>query len=112
MDIEELSMAAGTLLSLGFSYLPGLSRRYAELTAEQKRLVMLGLLALVSLAVFGLACLGEIAWDLFPAVTCNQRGAVGLLKTFVLAVIANQATYLISPKPEGVERAANDGRYP
>ncbi len=99
MTAEELSIAAGTLLSLGFSYLPGLSGWYSKLTAERKRLVMLGLLALVALAAFGLACLGEVGSDLGLAVTCNQRGALGLLKVFVMAAIANQAAFLISTRP-------------
>ena len=30
-------------------------------------------------------------------VTCNQEGIVGLINTFIYALMANQATYLIVP---------------
>ncbi len=55
------------------------------------------LLVLASLAVFGLSCAG---WgsDLGVVVACDQAGALGLVKILGIAMIANQATYLISPK--------------
>lgn len=93
---EELSVVAGVVLSLGFSYIPGLKSKFDTLAPERKRLVMLGLLVLVSGAVYGLSCAGFAA-DLGIGVTCDQAGAIGLIRAFVVATIANQSTYMITP---------------
>ena len=95
---EFLTAAGGVLLSLGFSYIPGLQARFDQLDGTGKRLVMLSLLALTSLSIFGLACLQWGSSLGLQGVTCNQAGALGQARVFVLAVIANQATYLISPR--------------
>ena len=64
MTTTLLSSIAGSLLSLLFSYLPGLSDWYAQLGVNpddggtRKRLLMLALLCLTALASFGLACSG------------------------------------------------------
>jgi hypothetical protein len=105
MTTEMLTLTAGALLSLCFSYIPGLAGWYARLgeTPEgddggtRKRLVMLGALALAAAGSFGLACLGwgpALGLDL----TCDQGGGLGLLRALVLALVANQATYKISPR--------------
>jgi hypothetical protein len=105
ISAEFITTAGGVLLSLGISYIPGLQARFDRLDGVHKRLVMLGLLALASLGVFGLACLqwGDAGNPLqalgVQGVTCSQAGALGLIRSFVLAVIANQATFLISPRP-------------
>jgi hypothetical protein len=41
LNEETLAMAAGVLLSLAFSYIPGLGERYGALTPAAKRLVIL-----------------------------------------------------------------------
>jgi hypothetical protein len=101
-NAETIAMAAGVLLSLAFSYIPGLQTWYEALTGTEKRLLMLGLLVLVSGGVFGLACLD---WSKFfglptgnPPMTCDAPGAGVLIRALILAVIANQAAYQISPK--------------
>jgi hypothetical protein len=67
------------------------------LEAVHKRLIMLGLLIAVAAAAFGLACTGFGA-DFGIAVTCDKAGAVGMIQALLMAVMANQATYQISPK--------------
>jgi hypothetical protein len=53
---------------------------------------MAGLLLAVSGAIFGLSC-----WKVVdPLVTCDQVGLVGLVKVFVLALIANQAMFTLT----------------
>jgi len=97
MSAESLSLIAGTVLSLAFSYLPGISEWYASLEATHKRLVMLGLLVLATGAVFGLACAGwgaELGLDL----ACDYHGLLGLVQQLVLAIIANQGVYALSPR--------------
>ena len=105
-----LSSLAGITLSLIFSYIPGISSLYEALTATYKRLVMLFLLAVVSIGAFGFACLGWLS--LFydqgavpGAVACTEQGGVELLTAFVLALVANQSTYLITPKPDQPAKA-------
>lgn len=97
MSAQELAAYAGIVISLILAYVPGLAPKWDALQPEVKRLVMLGLMALVAGSVFGLACAG---WggDLGIVVTCDRSGAVTLIKAFVAAIIANQAVYKILPK--------------
>ena len=104
MTVEELSMIAGVALSLGFRYIPGLNEWYEGLSAEKKRLVMLGLLASAALAVFSLACCGFTQDGLVIPLTCDRSGAIGLFRTFLLALISNQAVFLISPRRKPVNQ--------
>ncbi len=101
MTSDTLSAAAGILLSLAFSYLPGLRGWYANQAPEHRALVMLAALLLAGLLVFGLSCAG-----LQPIVPCSQSGAWSLVTAFVSAAIANQATYSltkrIAPAMEGM----------
>ncbi len=92
MDADTLSLIAGTVLSLFFSYIPGLNQKFDALPAEAKRLIMLGLVVLVAGAVYALAC-AELAADLGIAVTCDKAGGVALVRAVILAAIANQGTY-------------------
>lgn len=90
MTSNQLAEFAGIVLSLAFSYVPGLREKYDALDGSYKRLVMLGALALVAAGVFGLSC-----WGIMDSVTCTKTGAIGLFEAFVAAAIANQATYLL-----------------
>ena len=102
MDAETLAGTAGALLSLLFAYTPGLSSWYASLGeglpeaegAVRKRLVMLAALLVTALGSYGLAC-SRFGAVFGLALTCDQSGLAGLLQTLVLALAANQATYLI-----------------
>ena len=123
MTVEMLSILAGSLLSLLFTYLPGLSEWYQRLDdgwlvseplvdtpdcelpdgGTRKRLVMLACLTLTAGASFGLACSG---WGTYfgLSLSCTQGGAAELLRAFILALIANQSTHRISPRlarPDG-----------
>jgi hypothetical protein len=98
MSAEMISACAGILLSLVFSYVPGLSDWFEALDGAHKRLVMLAALVLVVGGMLGLSCLGipQIGGAALPA--CSQAGLLGMLEALVLALVANQAAYLISPK--------------
>ncbi len=95
MTSDQLSAGAGIVLSLAFSYAPGLRDRFAALSGEHKRLFMLAALIIVSLGSFALTCGGLLGGT---AIQCSKDGAVNLLWAFVAATIANQAAFLISPK--------------
>lgn len=92
MSADQLSAAAGIVLSLAFSYGPGLKGKFNQLDPTQKRLVMAALLLVVAFAAFAAGCRGLLS------ITCDQPGAIGLLSAFVAALVANQATFLISPE--------------
>jgi hypothetical protein len=100
MDAALLASIAGILLSLLFSYVPKLSEKFATLEGVYKRLIMAGLILVVAGGAFGLSCAAIIS-----AVTCDQPGALGLLKAFIAALIANQSTYMISPETKRVQQA-------
>jgi len=97
MSPQSLSTIAAVALSLAFSYIPGLSPWYERLGGIEKRLLMLCMLIAVAVGAFGLACTGWAAeFDL--GLSCDQPGAIALLQSLVLALAANQSTYLITPK--------------
>jgi nitrate/nitrite transporter NarK len=100
MDAGLLASIAGVVLSLLFSHVPGLDTWYAKLDGKVKRLIMAGLLLVVAGASFGLACA-----DLWLQISCTREGAIGLVEAFVMALIANQATYQITPRNKRVEMA-------
>jgi hypothetical protein len=97
MTVEMLSATTGVILSLAFSYVPGLSKIFDELEPIYKRIVMLLLLVLVAGGSLVLACTGYA--ELFNVgVTCDQVGIRELWSVFLAAVIANQGAYMITPK--------------
>ena len=93
MSSELLIVIAGVVLSLAFSYIPGLRDWFDPLWPNQKRFVMLGVLLISAGGVFALACFGK-----YDLVTCDMSGAWNLLEYFVAAAIANQTAYQLSPK--------------
>jgi hypothetical protein len=93
MTYQTLIIILGVVLSLLFSYIPGLATWFAPLDETKKRLFMLVILAVVTGSIFGLSCAGIIT-----TVTCDKPGAVGLVTAFIFAVMANQSTNSISPK--------------
>ena len=97
MTIDLLALIAGALLSLAFSYIPGLKDKFGQFPPETKRLVMAGLLFGVALALFGLACANwlEALWP-GMGVACTQAGALELVRIFALAAISNQSTFQLS----------------
>lgn len=97
MTADTLTMFAAALLSLAFSYIPGLNSRFDALAPEYKRLTMAGLTLVVAAAVYALACYG-IADQLGLSVTCDQPGLIGLIRAWIAAVVANQGAYALTPR--------------
>lgn len=104
MSPEELSAIAGAVLALLFQYVPWLNTWYGGLSSLAKRLIMVGLLAVVSAGVFGAACIG-LGDFLGIAVVCSGEGAWDLILVFIAAIVANQGTYLLAQPPKSVEAA-------
>lgn len=95
MTPELLALVSGAVLSLAFSYVPGLNGKFGALAGDYKRLVMLGVLFLTAAGVLGLACIGR-----YDGVACTEDGIWQMLEVFVLAAIANQSAYALTPKGE------------
>jgi hypothetical protein len=98
MNGEELSAAAGILLSLAFSYIPGLSERFAALDPAHKRLWMLAMLAAAALGALLLDCLGA-PYGL--GASCDRVGLWELCRAFCSAAVANQAAFALTPRRNG-----------
>lgn len=92
MSAEQLSAIAGIILSLAFSYVPKLNDWYSTLAGTSKRLVMAAALLIVAGASLWLSCA-----NLIVSVACTQAGLFSLINAFVMALVANQATYMITP---------------
>jgi hypothetical protein len=90
MTAQGLSAIAGVLLSLAFSYIPGLSDWYDKQTPVNKRLIMLGLLVLATAGMLAYQCRGDGA--------CYSAGLEPAIMAFVAAAVANQTTFLLSPR--------------
>lgn len=93
MTSEQLAALAGVILSLLFSYAPGLSDWFGKLAPTKKRLIMAGLILLVGAGAFGLSCAG-----LVTDIVCSTAGAWGMATMIFAALIGNQSAFLISPK--------------
>lgn len=98
-----ISGAAGMVLSLFFKYVPGLNAWYASLSTTFKSLGMLIMLLVVSGFIALSSCLD---WWVF--ITCDKNGILVLFETFVLALVANQSLYVITPDPKAVVVAKNN----
>jgi len=103
---EMLGGIAGIVLSLLFAYIPKLNVKFAELTPEAKRLIMLGVLLATSGAIYGLNCGGVIS----TGVTCDRAGIIQLGSIFLYAVVLNQSTYGLTPIPAAVKVAAAESK--
>lgn len=94
MGIEiSLSAIAGSLLSLGLEYIPGIAPRYAALDEVQKRLVMLVLIIASAAGLFGASC-----GDFLVYVECSSDGILELLGMIGIAIAANQGTHGLTKK--------------
>lgn len=96
-----LAAIAGAVLSLAFSYIPGLNTKFAALSVEAKRLIMAGLLALISVVLYFLNC-GNI---LLVGLTCDKDGIIQLVWIFISAVVANQSVFNLTPQTNAVKAA-------
>jgi len=91
MTSDLLSAIAGIILSLAFSYIPGVSDWFVALDGAYKRLIMAALLLIVAAGAFALGCTGVL-----DTVECSRDGALGLVSAYISALIANQSAYQIA----------------
>jgi len=93
MTVEQLALLGGTLLSLLFSYVPGLSGWFDAKDKTIKRLIMAVLLLVVAGGALALSCANLAN----TGVACTQQGVMDLIGIYILALVANQSVYAISP---------------
>lgn len=97
MSVEILSAVAGIVLSLLFSYVPGLDVWFASLESKWKQSIMGVCILLVGAVTFALSCTTwGASWGI--ELTCDQPGAQVMISTVVAALVGNQAIYKISPE--------------
>jgi hypothetical protein len=96
-----LAAIAGAILSLLFSYVPGLNTWFASKDEEVKKLIMALLLLILAASLFGLQCAGVLEAGL----ACDKQGVVQLIWILLSAVVANQSVYKITPQLESVKDA-------
>jgi hypothetical protein len=92
---DLLAGTAGIVLSLLFSFTPGLGQWLARKDPVWKRLTVLIAVVIVAAGAFALSCAN--VQGLPFAVQCTQAGAVGLLQSVVVCLIANQTADRITP---------------
>ena len=101
-DAQVLMAIAGVVLSVAFTYIPKLNTSYAALCKEVKQLIMLGILVVSAGAIALLDNFGFV--DAGIDLSTNQ-GIWAFVMVIITAVVANQGTHLIAPKPESVTKA-------
>jgi hypothetical protein len=97
LTAQTLAIICGALLSLAFSYVPGLKDWFEKITDSNKKRGIMGILIILTgLAIFGLGCAGVLAKYLVTPV-CTLTGFWDLLGIIVLTLMANQTMYSITP---------------
>jgi hypothetical protein len=96
MTAEFLAGLAGAILSILFSYIPGLNTWYAKLSKQYQRLIMLASAGVI----YGLSCANILNY-----ITCDKAGLIGLGKVLVAAIVVNQSIYQITVKTPAVRSA-------
>ena len=96
MTDNVIASLAGALLALLFGYAPGVRPWYEALEPTRKALVMLLLLAVAAAVLYGAACYTPLG---AAGITCDEAGLWTVVRLFLAALVANQATYQIGVKP-------------
>jgi hypothetical protein len=97
-----LASVIAVAMSLGFTYIPGLNAKFAELTKDVKQAIMGGLTILIAIAVYVLACTPTLG---FTFVECPTGGIWELVAIIIAALVANQGVFAASPQPTAVKEA-------
>lgn len=86
---------AGIVISLGFSYVPGLSDYFKKQTPTVKRSILAAAIIVVAVAIVLGSCVG---FDLGEnTVSCDSTGVQAVLGNVVDALIGSQAAYTFTP---------------
>ena len=83
----------GAAIQMVFKYFPKLNTWYEA--QSNKALIMVAVIAVVSLAYFGLSCTA-LAVTLGIVLACSTQGALQLAAAFVYILVSQQTTYLLT----------------
>lgn len=108
MSPELIVIIAGAVISLLFTYVPfkikgkAFNVWFAEFSNEQKQFIMLVIMVLVTGVVFLLGCT-----DLLPlsGFTCDRYTGAYYVYCLLMAIVSNQGTDRVFPKPVSVRQA-------
>ncbi len=93
MTQEKLVALVGVVTSLVFSYFPVVKDWFDGQLPNVKRLLQVAVALVVSGVVFGLGCAGIV-----EGFACTWDGALDAAWLLVAFIVANQATYAVTPK--------------
>jgi len=102
---ESLAVVAGGVLSVIFSFVPGLNVWFAAKPENLKRILMAFYLAVLVGALFGGMCLGIFY---ITGAVCDQITAIQFIYLWMLAAVSNQSIYSLTPRLQRVEAAKID----
>ena len=91
---EVIAVLGGAIISLAFSYVPGTESKWAQLTPQYKRLIMAGIMLIVTAVAFGLLCWGVIE----SSIVCDRAGLFQVIYIYIMAIVANQSVYSITKR--------------
>jgi hypothetical protein len=91
-----LAGLAGIVTQLLFAYFPGLKNWYDAQSSDVKGLVQWLVLAILAFGGFLPVCFGWFTKQI--PLTCDQAGVEQAVLNFIIAVGANQSTYLVHVK--------------
>jgi hypothetical protein len=88
------------VLSLAFSYVPGLKQWFDKQTGTTKRLVVLACLVVVTAGALALGCTAILptSWAT-PATACSTTTITDAIAAFVAALVGSQTAYTFQPQP-------------
>ena len=100
---EFVWSVVGGLLSLIFTFMPGLNIKYAGLPSNVKSAIMLVLIVAISFILYLLNCYGVIV---VIGMVC---GNIALLVELIwFTALSNQVVYMLTPQPKAVTLAINE----
>jgi len=102
---ELIAAIIGALISVLFSYFPKLNTLFAALAENQKKLIMLGLMVLVS----GVIYLGDCVLNWWVTdLVCGQEGLWRLATILISSIVGNQGVFSLTPQTTSVRLAKTD----
>lgn len=101
ITVALLSAVAGWTLSWVVERNPKIASKFNQLDSIGKSRVFIGLLAIVSLFIVGLACNQYTAefFSHYIVMTCSDSGFIQLGEAFFMAVLASQGRFQLYAKP-------------
>ena len=98
MSPELLAGIVAVGISLLLEYAPGFASWFQPLGEQAKKLINLGLLVAVAVAVYALSCAGFAEMVGLAPVACDAGGAIVLLRALFGALFASQSVHMLTKR--------------